>query len=258
MQVQTARLTDPAWKLLLRAIGGPRQLAGKFIRIGRTLRLWFDAEERRRRLDCLAAAGFLRERPTALQIAFGGFDMLRFLITPGARDYYQQRGFSFSFHVLLRFLDDPMSLIDPTGLLSDRDTIVGHVLQVVHLNPVFDLQLIQMFPDGLEDFEDQVLAMVDGSHPRHGTIGAIVEEPDYHDRLLGYVRRFRADPDTAPLVRRDQSLRDDPVFSAAERTFATLPGFFAYCVQLPKAGLPLLVRFFQQRRFPMALAPAAR
>ena len=102
-------------------------------------------------------------------------------------------------------------MIDPVGLLSDRDTIVGHVMQVVHLNPIFDLQLIQMFDDGLEDFERQVEAMLAGTHPRHRTIAAIVEEPDYHARLLDYVRRFRADPDTAPLVRAEQTLRSDPV-----------------------------------------------
>jgi hypothetical protein len=124
-------------------------------------------------------------------------------------------------------------MIDPTGFLSDRDTIVGHVMQVVHLNPVYDLQLIQMFPDGLEDFERQVQAMVDGTHPRHQTIDAIVEDDGYHVRLLDYVRRFRADPHTPPPVREEQTLRSDPHFAAAERTFATLPGFIQYCNRLP-------------------------
>ncbi len=254
MESSTPRLTDPSWRLLGRAIGGPRQIAGKLARTGRTLRLLFDSREIERRLDSLERAGFIARRPTPLQIVFGGFDMLRFLITPGARDYYRHHGFSFSFHLLLRFLDDPMSLVDPTGLLSDRDTIIGHVLQVVHLNPTYDLQLIEMFPDGLEDFERQVEAMVEGRHPRHRSIGAIVEEADYHERLLDYVRRYRADPNTAPLVRQYQSLRGDPVFSAAERTFATLPGFIDYCGRLPASGGALLRRFFLQRRFPVELA----
>ena len=34
--------------------------------------------------------------------------------------------------------------------------------------------------------------MVAGTHPRARTIGAIVEDPGYHARLLDYVRRFRA------------------------------------------------------------------
>jgi hypothetical protein len=127
-------------------------------------------------------------------------------------------------------------------------------MQVVHLNPIFDLQLIQMFDDGLDDFERQVEAMVAGTHPRHATIAAIVEEEGYHRRLLEYVRRFRADPKTAPLVRGEQSLRDDPVFAAAERTFATLPGFVAYCLQLPSGAGALALRLLRQREFPMELA----
>jgi hypothetical protein len=180
--------------------------------------------------------------------------MLRFVIEPAARDYYRQKGISFGFHQLLRVLDDPVSMIDPTGFLSDRDTIAGHVLQVVHLNPIYDLQLLQMFPDGLADFEHQVEQMVEGSHPRHRTISAIVEDPGYHARLLDYVRRYRKDPDTPPLVRQEQSLRADPRFAAAERTFATLPGFVAYCGRLPKSLGALSLRLRRVRAFPMELA----
>jgi hypothetical protein len=95
-------------------------------------------------------------QPTPWQVFFGGFDMLRFVIEPASRDYYRQKGISFGFHQLLRVLDDPVSMIDPTGFLSERDTIIGHVMQVVHLNPVYDLQLLEMFPDGLDELERQV------------------------------------------------------------------------------------------------------
>ena len=44
--------------------------------------------------------------------------MLRFWIVPAAEDYYQQKGIDFRFHQLLRFLDDPASLVDPIGLFS--------------------------------------------------------------------------------------------------------------------------------------------
>jgi len=208
-------------------------------------------------MAALAARGFLSAGPSRAQIFFGGLDMLRFVITPAARDYYRQKGISFGFHQLLRILDDPMSMIDPTGLLSDRDTIVGHVMQVVHLDPIYDLQLIQIFPDGLEDLERQVEQMVAGTHPRHDTIAAIVEEPDYHERLLDYVRRYRLDPATPALLRRDQTLRADPVFAAAARTFATLPGFMAYCCSLPGSPSILARRLFAVRGFPLELAADA-
>jgi hypothetical protein len=251
---RTLRQTASAWTLLRMAVGGPRQVAGKLRRFGRTVWLWLDRREIDRRLLALQEKGFIRARPTPAQIFFGGLDMLRFVIEPASRDYYRQKGISFGFHQILRILDDPVSMIDPTGFLSDRDTIVGHVMQVVHLNPVYDLQLIQMFPDGLEDFERQVQAMVDGTHPRHRTIGAIVEDPGYHARLLDYVRRFRADPHTPPPVRAEQTLRSDPYFAAAERTFATLPGFIAYCNRLPTGAVTLAKRLRRLKRFPLELA----
>jgi hypothetical protein len=248
------RQTASAWTLIRTAIGGPRQVTGKLRRLMRTLRLYIDGAEIDRRLATLQEKGFIRQRPGRAQIFFGGLDMLRFVIEPAARDYYRQKGISFGFHQLLRVLDDPVSMIDPTGFLSERDTIVGHVMQVVHLNPVYDLQLIQMFPDGLEDFERQVESMVNGTHPRHRTIQAIVEDPDYHRRLLDYVRRFRRDPATPPPVREEQTLRNDPVFAAAERTFATLPGFIEYCNKLPRRPLALLRRLRGVQTFPVELA----
>jgi hypothetical protein len=251
---QSLRQTATWWTLIRTALGGPREIAGKLRRLGRTARLWLDGHEIERRLQTLARLGLIQQRPTSAQIFFGGLDMLRFVIEPAARDYYRQKGISFGFHQLLRVLDDPVSMIDPTGFLSERDTIVGHVMQVVHLNPVYDLQLIQMFPDGLEDFERQVQAMVQGTHPRRRTISAIVEDPDYHVRLLDYVRRYRADPHTPPLVRVEQTLRADSHFAAAERTFATLPGFIAYCNKLPASFLPLARRLRHVRRFPLELA----
>ena len=231
------------------ALGGPREIAAKLRRLGRTIRLWFDRAEIDRRLGELERKGYIDSRPGSLQLFFGGLDMLRFVIEPAARDYYAQIGISFGFHQLLRVLDDPSSMLDPTGFLSERDTIVGHVMQVVHLNPVYDLQLIQMFPDGLEDFERQVESMVNGTHPRQRTIGAIVEEPDYHRRLLDYVRRFRIDPETTPPVREQQTLRADPSFLAAERQFATLPGFIDYCHRLPHRFTDLLPRLWRVRYF---------
>jgi len=249
--MESARLTAGPLRLMAQAIGGPRQIGGKLRRLARTVRLYVDGAEIDRRLRTLQSKGYIDARPTRGQMLFGGLDMLRFVIEPASRDYYRQKGISFGFHQLLRVLDDPVSMLDPTGFLSERDTIVGHVMQVVHLNPVYDLQLIQMFPDGLEDFERQVQSMVDGTHPRHATIGAIVEDPDYHRRLLDYVRRFRADPDTPPPVRQEQTLRADPHFAAAEKQFATLPGFIAYCHRLPTQWPALWRRLRRLERYPL-------
>lgn len=250
---QPLRLTASRARLLRTAVGGPRQIAGKLRRIARTLGIWLRPGEIDARMAQLEARGYVTRRPTRLQILFGSLDMLRFVIEPASRDYYRQRGIDFGLHQWLRWLDDPCSLIDPTGFFSDRDTIMGHVMQVVHLNPVYDLQLLQMFPDGLAEFERQVAQMVAGTHPRARTIAAIVEEPDYHARLLDYVRRYRSDPRTPPLVRASQSLRGDPSFAAAERTFATLPGFIAYCNALPRDLRALRRRLRATKSFPLEL-----
>jgi hypothetical protein len=254
------RQSASAWTLLRTALGGPREIAGKLARLARTLWLYVRPGEVRGRLERLREAGLVDDVPGRSQIFFGGLDMLRFVISPFAREYYEQKGISFGFHQLLRVLDDPVSMIDPTGFLSERDTIIGHVMQVVHLNPIYDLQLMEMFPGGLDEFERQVEAMVDGSHPRHRTISAIVEEPDYHARLLAYVRAYRRDHRVPPLVRQQGELRNDPAAAAAERTFATLPGFLRYCTRLPDGLLANLRRLRSVGRFPVEWAepgPAA-
>ncbi len=248
------RLRASIPRLVVTAIGGPRQLAGKLRRFAQTAVLYVSPNEIPARLERLRALGYVERAPTRAQLAFGGLDMLRFVIEPASRDYYAHKGISFGLHQLLRVLDDPVSMIDPTGLLSARDTIIGHVMQVVHLNPVYDLQLLEAFADGLDELERQVRAMIDGTHPRHSTISAIIEDATYHARLLGYVEAYRRDRAAAPPVRAEQSLRADPVFALAERQFATLPGFLRYCRRLPQSPLDLARRLRTVRTFPVELA----
>ena len=183
-EAASRRRTAPPWTLLREALGGPQEIVGKLGRVARTARLWLNPRELNRRLAVLERKGFAPARPTRLQLLFGGLDMLRFMIEPAAREYYRQQRISFGFHQCLRILDDPVSMIDPTGLLSERDTIMGHVMQVVHLNPLFDLQLLEAFPGGLEQFERELEAMVAGSHPRARTIAAVKS-------LFGFCQRMR-------------------------------------------------------------------
>lgn len=251
------RLTARPAQLIVRAIGGPRQVAGKLRRLAATAALYAAPGEVSGRLERLRARGYVDQAPTRAQLMFGGLDMVRFVIEPAARDYYRHKGISFRLHTFLRVLDDPVSMIDPTGFLSARDTIIGHLMQVVHLNPIYDLQLLECFDDGLDELERQVQQMIAGAHPRHSTISAIIEDHGYHARLLDYVVRFKADRGARPPVREEQSLRADPVFAAAERTFATLPGFLRYCVRLPRSPLALARRLAMLPGFPLAWAEPA-
>ena len=225
--------------LILAAIGGPRQIRDKAIRAIRTARLYVDFRETGRRIDRIGEHLGVSPMPSRLQMWFGGLDMLRFMIVPAAAEYYRLRGINFRLHQLLRFLDDPVSLFDPVGFLSDRDVAIGHLMQVVHLNPRYDVQLLGSFPGGHAELERQLEQLIAGEHPRTASIRAIVEHPDYHQQLLAYVRAYRRDPQSVEM-RRAQALRADPEFVRAEHQFSALNDFLRYANRLPQGGLALL------------------
>lgn len=236
----TTEIQATPLRSLLVAIGGRDAMRGKLRRIRRTLAIRRDRGELRARLSRLHAIGLVDRIPSRRQLTFAAADMLRFSILPAARDYYRLKRISFRFHYLLRFLEDPVSMIDPVGLFSDEEAIIGHLLQSVHLNPVYDLQLLQMFPGGLDRLEGQAREMVEGSHPRRETIAATIEDPAYHQRLLDFIVAFRRDPTASPPLR-ESSLRSDPEFRRAEAQFHTLPAFTRYAARLPRS-LRALVR----------------
>ena len=147
----TRRGTASRWRLLRDAAGTPRQLAGKVGSLLRGLWAYLNHAETHRRLVRLQSLGHIDRIPSRLQRLVGSIDMLRFWISPNAADYYASRGIGYGFHQLLRVLDDPLSMTDPLGFLSDRDVIIGHLMQVVHANPVYDLQLLESYDGGLDE-----------------------------------------------------------------------------------------------------------
>ena len=246
-----ARTSEPGWKLMLRAAGTPQEMAGKLRRLASAVATYARGRELDQRLERLHRLGYLDTVPTRLQLVVGSADMLRFWIVPAAEDYYASQGIDFTFHQVLRFLDEPASLVDPTGFLSTVDNIIGHLMQVVHANPTYDLQLLESHDGGLEELERQVEAMIAGTHPRARSIGAIVEDAGYHERLLGYVRDYIRDRDA------DAPLRDNVTserFAPIERTFGTLPAAMRYFAKLPDE-VPAAIRHLREvQAFPMELA----
>lgn len=203
------------------------------------------------RLHRLRDLGLIQKVPNRVQLIVGAIDMLRFWIVPAAAEYYDSKGIDFRFHQVLRFLDDPAGLVDPTGFLSARDVIIGHVLQVVHANPAYDLQLLESHDRGLEELEAQTLAMLDGTHPRATSIGAIVEDPDYHARLLEYVRQYRKDRTVrAPVRENIASAR----WADIERTFGTLPAAMNYFAKMPSDALGAARHVRNVHAFPVELS----
>jgi hypothetical protein len=227
----TARMSESPLALLRNAVGPLGGVPNKLARLGRALDAYSRGDLVRSRVRKLRQQGVIDVEPTLLQLAVGGYDMLRFFISPAAADYYREQGISFGFHQVLRFCDDPASLTDPIGLLSEPDVVIGHLLQVVHANPIYDLQLLSMHDGGLADLEAQTRAIIAGDHPRQASIGAIVEEADYHLRLLDYVCAFRADPRARPPRRSNVEAKEnlkslDAIFGrmdTAMRYFASLP-----------------------------------
>jgi hypothetical protein len=250
------RLDAAPWVLVREAMGTPREFAAKFRRLLTTLSAYGAEEQVQPRLERLRDLGHIDVIPTRLQRMVGALDMMRFFIIPCAADYYEQMGINFRFHTFLRWLDDPASVIDPTGFNSSRDAIIGHVLQVVHANPHYDLQLLDSFDDGIDEMERQTQAVIDGSHPRASSIRAIVEDNGYHERLLGYIRRYRLDPFTPP------PLRDniDERFADVERTFGSVHGAMRYFASMPNTLAGALWHLRHVARFvpPPSYADAAQ
>src|SRR5262245_60054958 len=159
----TERLEASPVSLLARAAQGPRTWPGKVARLAALFDRYRRAEHHRG-LSRLLDLGLIDSIPNDPQMFAGAIDMLRFWISPASADYYAQRGIDYTFHQVLRFLEEPASLGDPVGLFSTADSIIGHLMQVVHANPRYDLDLLMMHPGGVEELERQVVAMLRGEH----------------------------------------------------------------------------------------------
>lgn len=247
--MSTARTTEAPLALLAKAAGPARAWPPKALGVARLLAR-YGTRAHRRKLGRLQELGLIDRIPSDAQLFAGAIDMLRFWISPAAADYYAEKGIDYTFHQVLRYVDDPAAVGDPIGVFSERDAIIGHLMQVVHANPVYDLQLLMLFDDGHAELEGQLEAMLAGTHPRASSIAAIVEEPDYHARLLDYVRVFRREPRTPPPLRSNIQGR----FDAVERTFGSLPAAMRYFGRLPERWPDALRHLRSVETFPLELA----
>jgi hypothetical protein len=244
-----SRLTERPITLIRRTIGTRKQVRGKLQRAGYALANYAFPRRIEDRLQRLRVLGYVGSDPNRTQLFFGSLDMFRFFIIPCAADYYRSKDISFAFHALLRVLDDPASMMDPTGFMSHRDAIIGHLMQVTHADPIYDLQLLAAIADGLDELERQLLAVLDGTHPRAESIGAIIEDPDYHSRLLQHVREFKADPaNCKPLLR--ENVANNPQFAEIANTFGDLPSAMGYFASLPDRPILALRRLIRTPTFP--------
>lgn len=247
-ELKTLRVTEHPFRLILKAIGPFPVVLNKLNRLAVTLFNTFYLPEQNKRLQRLQRIGFIEHIPSQKQLWFGAYDMLRYFISPGAESYYKTKGINFTFHQILRFLNDPSGISDPIGIRVPRDTIICHLLEVVHANPVYDLQLLDQFDDGLEEMEKQTTQMIQGTHPRYHSIMAITEDADYHKNLLNYVCAYRKNPAASQMIRASGAARIDKHFLLAECMFGTLPAAFRYFNRLPNNITVLMKHALRQHK----------
>ncbi|HET6226718.1 MAG TPA: hypothetical protein VFF27_10590 [Bacteroidia bacterium] len=236
----TDRIKQNPYQLIWRALGSPITIINKIWRFITTLFNTFYVPNQKKRLQRLKEIGFIDRIPSQKQLWFGAYDMFRYFVIPGAASYYKTKGINFKFHILLRFLNDPSGLTDPIGIRAPKNTIIGHLLEVVHANPVYDLQLLDQFDDGLDEMEKQTLQMIDKTHPRYSSISAIIEDENYYQDLYKYIQKYKKNPATPQLIRATGDARNDINFVCAEITFGTLPSAFRYFNRLPNDFRSLL------------------
>lgn len=247
-----ARLTESPIALLRKAAGSPREVRDKLSRLGHALAGYADRPLLDARLARLVALGHVETVPTRLQLVVGSVDMLRFWITPAAAEYYGERGIHFGFHQILRILEEPASMVDPTGFLTERDVVIDHLLQVTHANPAYDLQLLEVHEEGLASLEAQTEAVIAGTHPKSESLSATVEDAGYHARLLAFVQAYRADRSALPPIR--SNVADSPRWAPIERTFGTLPAAVRYFAKMPRSRRAAARHLLFVRSFPVAFA----
>jgi len=250
-----ARLRERPLTLIARAAGSRAQVAAKLARLVTAFTSLASKRALDARLERLAALGYVETAPTRLQLVVGSIDMLRFWITPAADEYYRERGIDFGFHQVLRVLEEPASMVDPTGFLTDRDVIIDHLLQVTHANPAYDLQLLESHQEGLEALVEQVRAAIAGTHPKIASLRATVEDASYHARLLRYAEDYVRDRTTPPPVR--SNVAGSERWAKIEATFGTLPAAMRYFQKMPTTALGAARHVMTVRTFPTALAEPA-
>jgi hypothetical protein len=251
MRAREARRTEGPLRLLRMAAGSREDGRNKLRRWVHALRTLRSRPALDARMSHLVRLGYVDRVPTPIQLAIGSIDMLRFWISPAAAEYYDERGIGFGFHQVLRILEEPASMIDPTGLFTERDVIIDHLLQVVHANATYDLQLLETHEDGLDALEAQTRAVIAKTHPKSESLSATIEDADYHQRLLDYVVAYRVDPGARAPIRSNVAA---PRWAPIERTFGTLPAAMRYFARMPTSVRAAATHLLTVRTFPIALA----
>lgn len=228
-----------AWRRRLaqarRAMGSWAELARKKQDTARVVFNTFRWNRRRRKLERLREAGHIEVIPTEWQIAQASYEMLTEFLIPSNAEFYAHYDADEAWTILLRFLDEPATMLDPTGLTISRDLLVAHLLHTVHVSAGYDVALLEIIPGGLDELEDQCRQLIRGTHPRQDAIVQMLERPDYPQRLLDAVARFRRNPRRHWEVRTYDAPADcEPRLQEGLQRFGTLGRLMRHAATLPR------------------------
>jgi hypothetical protein len=220
------------WRLIVDVLGGWRQNLDKIVQLLALLAAFFRPRLVRRRLERLRGLGHIDALPTLSQLLVAGRDQIMVSASEETKIFYRSQGIPWVFHNLRRFIAGPATMLDPIGLFSPRDAIVGHVLQTFHRHPIYDLVLLRAHEQGIEEMARQADQIIAGTHRHQRALTSLIEDGSYHARLPREIAGIRADP----LLRaRDvpDGLVDDPEMMLAMDQFKDIRGFTSYAARLP-------------------------
>jgi hypothetical protein len=219
------------WRLLADVVGGWRQNLDKVVQVVSLVWAFFRPGQVRRRLERLRGLGHIDAIPTLPQMLVAGRDQIMVSASEETKLFYRSQGIPWIFHNLRRFISGPATMLDPIGLFSPRDTIIHHVLQTFHRQPLYDLVLLRAHEGGLEEMARQAAQIEAGNHPHQRALTSLIEDGSYHARLPREIAAVRADPQAGARAL-PPGLVDDPQMMLAMDQFRDIRGFTNYASRL--------------------------
>ena len=156
-------------------------------------------------LERIEAAGLVESCPTVWQVALGVVRMLHRIVfrsdtiglsphQPARRSLrsrlLQNRGVRLPFLIWERAI----APFDLSGLVSTPERLKRHLIGAHHDGDqcLYDREILASAPGALEELEEEVSRIVDGTHPRATWLRDLTVFEGYHEGLLERVRRVRA------------------------------------------------------------------
>ena len=221
---------------LAKAVGSSERVREKLHSAWQTLRTTFDRKERRRRMTCLLEQGYIDEIPSEWQITQASYSMMTEFIIPSNGEFYEHYDQNQYWLQFLRVLDEPSTMMDPTGLAVSPEMLIQHLMHVVHTSAGYDVALLHMFPGGIEELVSQLGQYVAGEHPRQESIAELLELPDYPERLLAAVKLYIEDPvSNWKIITYETPDGCEELFEFGIDRFGSLARLLKYALTLPRS-----------------------